>query len=561
MEARRDHWTRQVQASKYGPLASGDSVGERERDARKRQVAVKQQKLNSNVQMMLGETRPQQSGRQAVSSPAKLKQKRQPDSQSSSKRHQTNNSYIPTVEISPLKASSKSNRKYQRRSSESKPKLDDIRNWTSPKQLSNVKNGQVGFRNLGNTCYMNSILAALTRLSQFSNAVMSTSMLYSVKEKQSTTTIDDDNTPPCTQNVSEETPLEKDKLGQSDDFILKFLHNVASGVASGGLVGIRPSELKNAIASKRSTFRGNDQQDAHEFLVSFLDLLDTEISSIGGGEHLSVQPSYSKSLVKRLLQSKITKHFTCTECNRGIEKPELYTCLSVPLPKKITKKREITIEDKPSVVSIRSDDSSLTASDEENDLFRSDDEVLNTTPPPVNKLSGLLSASLEGESSISRNCEFCNSKNSRVSTQIAELPHYLVIHVNRFKIVQRGGEFTNFQVVKDDQAISISETLDLKPFTSSTDLSYPPDLNFSFSDSGEVISHPREVQSLKLTYSLRSVVHHFGVSTNSGHYVTDYLGDDLVWYNANDSVISPTTSPAREDSKTCYLLFYERDKE
>ena len=42
-------------------------------------------------------------------------------------------------------------------------------------------------------------------------------------------------------------------------------------------MGIRPDRLKEAVAEQHTAFEGNQQQDAHEFLLSFLNLLHEEV--------------------------------------------------------------------------------------------------------------------------------------------------------------------------------------------------------------------------------------------------------------------------------------------
>eukprot|EP01060_Flectonema_neradi_P014275 TRINITY_DN20980_c0_g1_i1.p1 TRINITY_DN20980_c0_g1~~TRINITY_DN20980_c0_g1_i1.p1 ORF type:complete len:566 (+),score=88.31 TRINITY_DN20980_c0_g1_i1:38-1735(+) len=543
----------------FGTLASsGGSVCEMER-----RKAESSRKNHNTVQQMLQEQRPEATHRHSngfqqkqeattppvsKSSTTRLKQKRGSEhSPPTNNKRRQENRYTPVVGTS-VERNSPLRNSLKERSVKSNILSSDIRKWTVSSEHGSRTNSHVGFKNLGNTCYMNCILAALSRLSQFSNSVMITSKLYSAKE-QST-----DDTPPCTQNDAE--VVHQTTTDVSKESILRFLHDVVKGVASGGLVGIRPAELKDAISSKKTAFKGNDQQDAHEFLVSFLDLLDDEISTVAGGEDLSVPPLDSISLVKRLLQSKITKRFSCTKCGKGAEKPELYTCISVPLPRRKTnaKKEEIQVKD-----DARSSCSSPTASvvsDDENIFNISDGEDDSSGAAD---LSCLLSAAFEGESSISRNCDSCDSTNSRVSTQITELPHYLVLHVNRFRVIQKGGAKTSFHVIKDDQPIYIPESLELKSFLASSQVTFPPPLNFSFSDVGDLEVAEKVVEGTRTSYSLRSVVHHYGASTSSGHYVTDFLGEDAVWYHANDSIISECSSPSKE-SKTCYLLFYERDQ-
>jgi len=104
-----------------------------------------------------------------------------------------------------------------------------------------------GLNNLGNTCYMNSALQMLASLDNYVDRIRDFKV-PEIYEKQIDTTLRD-----------------------------AFL-DVIGALAKGETV--RPERLKEAMDNRSTLFVGYDQEDAHEFLSTLLDLLDEDYQKI-----------------------------------------------------------------------------------------------------------------------------------------------------------------------------------------------------------------------------------------------------------------------------------------
>eukprot|EP01064_Diplonema_japonicum_P014600 TRINITY_DN22283_c0_g1_i1.p1 TRINITY_DN22283_c0_g1~~TRINITY_DN22283_c0_g1_i1.p1 ORF type:complete len:456 (+),score=40.11 TRINITY_DN22283_c0_g1_i1:71-1438(+) len=339
-----------------------------------------------------------------------------------------------------------------------------------------------GFINTGNTCYMNAALSCILHLPTFSDAILSTNRLYTSRKQF--------------------------------DGIIPFLACCVQGIASGGVVGLKPESLKHEISKRKKIFQGNDQQDAHEFLISLLELLHYEVLAVGLKQKTTDEPQEEKttlpesiSLVRRLTEGTISKQLTCSQCdNSDTIIAEPFSILSLSLK---SERKDICIE-------------------------------------------GCLTKVFK-EEVLTRTCTQCDSEECVAAAVITTLPHYLFLHVNRFLKESYG-------ITKDDSAVTVHGGLDMRRFCGSEVCGAPCDA-LSFTSNGSLRSrrpmnpllHPSSTH-----YSLCSIVDHHGLTVSSGHYTTTFRGPTGDWFKADDSNVRPTASPLGLASQTCYILVYER---
>lgn len=128
------------------------------------------------------------------------------------------------------------------------------------KQDSN--HGVCGSLNLGNTCYMNSSIACL------SNCIELTTFFLSKKFKDY-------------KNSSNKFGL-KGKLAQSWYELLKdyWKTNKESG---------NPSEIKALVGKKDKKFETDEQQDANEFIIIFLEILSEDLNEIKNKKYIALE--------------------------------------------------------------------------------------------------------------------------------------------------------------------------------------------------------------------------------------------------------------------------------
>ena len=97
-----------------------------------------------------------------------------------------------------------------------------------------------GFNNIGNTCYLNSGLQLIIQNKDICN------IIYQNKDNSN---------------------------------ILKKLTQFINDYYTSNLNSITPNYIKQLINNKNSIFHGNTQNDAGEFLIYFLDIINTEINN------------------------------------------------------------------------------------------------------------------------------------------------------------------------------------------------------------------------------------------------------------------------------------------
>lgn len=253
-------------------------------------------------------------------------------------------------------------------------------NFTLSKQLEEGKvltpiygPGYTGLENLGNSCYMNSVLQVIFSLEAFLEKYLDNALIHL-------------NT--CTQ--------------EPQDCILcqvsKVMHGIHSGMYSNKLsrvlpqtedgkieieeyqMGIKPSSFKNLLGKDHQEFSSNKQQDAFEYMAYLLDKFEKYEKSIG-------QTSSMKAF-----EFDIESRLECLECKSVKYRTQRNWYLPLSIPNWQEKEKEGT------------------------SVYW--DECL---------------AKFLGEENLEVNCGICNKATISVKTQrVANFPRYLVIMLERF---------------------------------------------------------------------------------------------------------------------------------
>ncbi|KAI5951362.1 ubp14 [Candida jiufengensis] len=175
--------------------------------------------------------------------------------------------------------------------------------------------GLTGFANLGNSCYLNSVLQSLFDLNQYKEFFKDMDFDYSVKN-----------------------PAEDFK-----NQLIKIYDGIYSGrySKSGSLkgedyqIGIKPSTFKTLIGRNHVEFQTSKQQDAFEFLLYLMEKLDENFG-------LTLNEKFSFLFTDKVV---------CSNCKHGSIKDEIIDNISVPINdevlevkdgKKIYKKTNLT---------------------------------------------------------------------------------------------------------------------------------------------------------------------------------------------------------------------------
>ena len=149
----------------------------------------------------------------------------------------------------------------------------------------------VGFRNLGNTCYMNSTLQALLS----SNVLNTALMLYIQKYRN---------------HVAKFSPV----LIEYCKIIIAMITDKTSSTYS-------PSSFKTILDSENAWFRGCEQHDANEFFLYIINEFAEEKKDKG-----------MATLVRKLCFGKYKQYMCCAECMNVVESYFNFLDVALPIP-------------------------------------------------------------------------------------------------------------------------------------------------------------------------------------------------------------------------------------
>lgn len=202
----------------------------------------------------------------------------------------------------------------------------------------------VGLRNLGNTCFMNSVLQSLSNIKEFSHYFNALPSLES---------------PGKAQRVYYSR---SHKENSADANVVEELRKVLISLSRGGdgSKGISPECLFHVIWKVVPQFRGHRQHDAHEFLRYMLDRLHTELQHVDsvGGSDSPISKMYTSrcgspssplgtgiynykggrsSIVTNVFGGTLQSEVRCLICGMESKKHDPFLDLSLDIPEKYYK--------------------------------------------------------------------------------------------------------------------------------------------------------------------------------------------------------------------------------
>ncbi|XP_058061232.1 ubiquitin carboxyl-terminal hydrolase 3-like [Anopheles bellator] len=372
----------------------------------------------------------------------------------------------------------------------------------------------VGLRNLGNTCFMNSVLQSLSNIQEFS-CYFNTMPALEAKHKQK----------------AYHSRSMKDAM--DDVFVVEELRKVLLNLSQGGdgtKGAISPECLFLVIWKVVPQFRGHRQHDAHEFLRYMLDRLHTELQqvsfpvelaksgesknpyNVSGLSHL--QAKGRNSIVTNVFGGVLQSEVRCLICGMESKKHDPFLDLSLDIPEKYYSKEHGTIDSGAS------------------------GEATGNGAAPVCHISDCLSSFTEVEELAETELYYCNScKCKQKSTKrfwIRRLPNVLCLHIKRFR-------WNNFYRTKIDLRIAFPiNALDMSQFV----LNNGPETRRSNSSCN--------------IYDLAAVIVHHGNGSSCGHY-TSFAINNGVWMHFNDHTVKEVSSTAVAECKPYILFYIKRD--
>ncbi|KAK9362435.1 hypothetical protein V1504DRAFT_431785 [Lipomyces starkeyi] len=362
--------------------------------------------------------------------------------------------------------------------------------------LGEVSAGLTGLKNLGNTCYMNSIIQCLAGTGLLARFFLTGSYKKHINLKN--------------------------KLGTKGELTLVF-GNLVHALYNDQCTFLIPTTMKEVAGRLRPEFSGNDQHDAQEFLTFILDGLHEDLNVNGGKARLPplteqeerMREQYTvryasflewerymksdNSAIVHMFQGQYQSRLTCTICRFTSTTYNPFSFLSLPL----APGKNVTLE-------------------QCFDLFVAE-EVLDHDD--------------------AWHCPQCKQQRKATKAlRISRLPVILIIHLKRFKVSGRWSNklenFVNFPL----------KGLDLTPY-------WP---NYRSEDKVWLDKFPQSAdQQPPFHYNLYGVVNHYG-SVRGGHYTAFVHKNNKGWLIFDDSRVA-ICPPERVVSKDAYVLFYERD--
>ena len=217
--------------------------------------------------------------------------------------------------------------RYNDRSNDSAMSTSPIRNSLTPSPTPGRPTevpGKCGLTNLGNTCFMNSIIQCL------SNTVCMQDFFLDDSYKEQINT--------------------KNILGTQGALAHHFAR-LMQRLWSGHHAAVAPHDLKAVIGSVNPQFRGYRQHDAQELLGFLLDGLHEDLNRVTDKPYVEVQDppkgtpdadiartswdnfkKRNESFIVDHFYGQLRSHLTCNECHFEAKKFDPFLSLSVPLP-------------------------------------------------------------------------------------------------------------------------------------------------------------------------------------------------------------------------------------
>ncbi|XP_054480671.1 ubiquitin carboxyl-terminal hydrolase 44 [Anoplopoma fimbria] len=432
------------------------------------------------------------------------------------------------------------------------PRKQSTKQGGSPfKRRPTVTPGVTGLRNLGNTCYMNSILQVLSHLHVFRECFLRLDLTQALELLASAVHGQ------LAGKTSSQSPLIQRKGFQASSgsgaglsggasrarsmeliqpkepsskhiSLCHELHTLFQVMWSGKWALVSPFAMLHSVWQLIPAFRGYAQQDAQEFLCELLDKVQHELESTG--KHTTTAGVPQKRLIKQVLSvvntifhGQLLSQVTCLACDHRSNTVEPFWDLSLEFPERYHS---------------NSRESAAQASCHLTEMLAKFTET----------------EALEGNIYA---CEQCNSARRRSSSKpvllteaqkqlmVHKLPQVLRLHLKRFRWSGRNHREKIGVHVSFDQLLDMEPYCCLEPSPCSTPCSAP--------SSPGAGGSPRPKHFL---YDLSAVVMHHGKGFGSGHYTSYcYNTEGAFWVHCNDSKLH-VCSVEEVCRAQAYILFY-----
>ncbi|XP_062852627.1 ubiquitin carboxyl-terminal hydrolase 44 [Trichomycterus rosablanca] len=398
------------------------------------------------------------------------------------------------------------------------------------KRRPTVTPGVTGLRNLGNTCYMNSILQVLSHLHVFRECFLRLDLnqalellASAVSRKLGLTAQHGNQTKSPGQGSglsggasrSRSMELIQPKEPSSKHISLCHeLHTLFQVMWSGKWALVSPFAMLHSVWQLIPAFRGYAQQDAQEFLCELLDKVQHELERTGTLTPATV-PSNQRRMIKQVLSvvntifhGQLLSQVRCLACDHRSNTVEPFWDLSLEFPER----------------------------------YHSNSKDAAQVPCGLTEMLAKFTETEALEGAIYA-CDHCNNNRRRFCSKqvvltkaqkqlmVYKLPHVLRLHLKRFRWSGRNHR------EKIGVHVEFEQELNMEPYCK---------------DSASNTS----LRPQHFLYQLSAVVMHHGKGFGSGHYTSFcYNTEGGFWVHCNDSKLS--VCAVEEVCKAqAYILFY-----
>ncbi|KAJ3097936.1 Ubiquitin carboxyl-terminal hydrolase 21 [Phlyctochytrium bullatum] len=374
----------------------------------------------------------------------------------------------------------------------------------------NSPRGLVGLANLGNTCFMNSILQCI-----FSCELLAGYFLSGDYKS----------------HINFKSPLK----GQLATAFAEAMKEIMKVVGDNGKV-YNPSNLKKYVQYWAPQFAGYDQQDAQEFLRFMLDGLHEDLNRVSSRPKFTYKDTdvdvltdvekarfswaryhaASSSLIFDIFGGQLQSTVTCLSCGQLSTTFDTFWDLSLPIPKNRSR-----------------------GSDKE-----------------CNILDCLREFAMEEVLEELYKCAGCKSnQKASKSLRLYRCPEVLVLHLKRFSYTMYSREKIETRVVFPLDQLSLESIMSATPGNFAS-------FNFQVQTlttdpfHSDVAGHDNVV-----TYELFGVSNHMG-GLGGGHYIAHCKNpDDGKWYQRNDSKVMRCSEAGLISMEaSAYVLFFQKKR-
>lgn len=430
-------------------------------------------------------------------------------------------------------------------------------------KTTNVKIGLCGFRNIGNTCYMNSILQLLIHSKLIVNFLLHKSNPYIVDGK-----FNESDKAEYLEYLEQSVlnklgEREKKRYGLLDDeqiiinrsefencvnnSLVNKLAEIINTIIYKGNSCITPSQFKHVVDKKIPALRGMSQQDSHELLNSFFDNLiqetcvDSEPTINNVPQVIHDYIKYLQELKKKIHeeQSIEGKKMIIYELNEYKKKNydviNKYSGLNY-MTKVFGTKRNSELDTSSTgynplifnLLTFNVDIYTCLECSHEHCVYQYYTNLMLPIKPTLKECF----EKMVEEEKINRECELCKCKISNKKTKIWRPGMTLFIELCRFKNLPNG------RLLKDNSHVEIPHYIDISEFCDNT---MKTDIYLSYK------------------YKLKGISNHIGYM-QGGHYTADCISivDNKTWYHFDDSNVSQHTN-SNINMSNAYILLYEME--